>query len=325
MIKDQWYAIYPSKKLKKGQSVGLKRCAMEFVLFRTQEGKLGALRDRCSHRGAALSKGVVKGECMACPFHGIRFSVTGETQLIPALGKAHQTDLARFNLDHFIVREAHDIIYLWFGEGEPKKTLPFFKEDLSDFVFSEFEDHWNTHYSRAIENQLDVIHLPFVHHNTIGRGNKTLVSGPKVIYEGIELKTSANNEVDHGQKPKRPEDCIIEKTHLRFVFPNLWQNYINETMRVLIYFAPVDDENTVLYIRFYSRLAKNNTLNHLIAQAGKVGNFIVERQDKRVVVTQQPKASSLKSGENLLQGDGPVIAYRKLRQKLIDTVEKKAQ
>jgi hypothetical protein len=26
----------------------------------------------------------------------------------------------------------------------------------------------------VIENQLDVAHLPFVHHNTIGRGNRTL-------------------------------------------------------------------------------------------------------------------------------------------------------
>ena len=32
--------------------------------------------------------------------------------------------------------------------------------------------HGTTHYSRAIENQLDTVHVPFIHHNTIGRGGR---------------------------------------------------------------------------------------------------------------------------------------------------------
>ena len=47
------------------------------------------------------------------------------------------------------------------------------------------KDNRDTHYSRAIENQLDCAHIPFIHKNTIGRGNKTLVNGPL-----IERKTS---------------------------------------------------------------------------------------------------------------------------------------
>jgi hypothetical protein len=35
-----------------------------------------------------------------------------------------------------------------------------------------------------------------------------------------------------------------------------------------------------------------------------------------VVITQKPKASSYKSGEKLLAGDGPIIQYRKLRDEL---------
>ncbi len=44
----------------------------------------------------------------------------------------------------------------------------------SSYVYSHVEDIWSVHYSRVIENQLDVSHLALVHHNTIGRGNKTL-------------------------------------------------------------------------------------------------------------------------------------------------------
>ena len=45
-------------------------------------------------------------------------------------------------------------------------------------------------------------------------------------------------------------------------------------------------------------------------------NRVIERQDKRVVITQKPKASAYKSGEKLLVGDGPVIEYRRRRDAL---------
>ncbi len=65
------------------------------------------------------------------------------------------------------------------------------------------EDTWNVDYSRVIENQQDVSHLAFVHHNTIGRGNKTLCNGPKVVWlDNDTMQTSADNEVDYGQMPK---------------------------------------------------------------------------------------------------------------------------
>jgi len=161
-----------------------------------------------------------------------------------------------------------------------------------------------------------VVHVPIVHYNTIGRGNKTLINGPKVLYENGILQTSANNETDNGQKPKPPSECVIKDTNLNFIFPNIWLNHISSKIKVLIYFAPVDDENTILYIRFYCKLAKIKIINSLIAFAGKFANKIIERQDKRVVITQKPKASSFKSGEKLLMGDGPIIMYRKIRDEL---------
>lgn len=178
------------------------------------------------------------------------------------------------------------------------------------------EDQWHSHYSRCIENQLDVVHLPFIHHNTIGRGNTTLVNGPKVVFVTSGLITSANNAVDTGQAPIPAADCTINSTYLEFLFPNIWMNHISDKMIVMIFFAPVDDENTILYIRFYTKVSGFKPLDAAIAQLGKAGNRIIERQDKRVVITQQPKASSFVFQENLLAGDGPVIQYRRMREDL---------
>lgn len=317
MIQNQWYAILPSSKVKAGSILAVKRLNLELVLFRSQDGTLGCVVDQCTHRGAALSAGKVSGECIRCPFHGLEFDKTGKCTFIPANGKASTQDISRYNVRAYSVREEHGIIFLWYGEPDKQtEKLPFFYGELDGFIYSETEDLWNTHYSRAIENQLDVVHVPIVHYNTIGRGNKTLINGPKVIFEDDALITSANNEVDRGQLPKKPEDCVIKTTYLKFRYPNLWMNHISDKIRVVIYFAPVDDENTILYIRFYNKITGLAIVNRIIASLGTLANLVIERQDKRVVITQKPKWSALRSGEKLLMGDGPIIEYRRRREQL---------
>ena len=318
MIENQWYAILPSKAVKQNKIIGVKRFSLELVLFRNSKGEIGCVVDQCTHRGAALSKGKLKGDCISCPFHALEFDKTGKCVFIPANGKASVDDNSRYNIRHYPVKEANEIIYLWYGDpekatGEP----PFFYEHTDDsYCYSEIEDLWNSHYSRCIENQLDVVHVPIVHYNTIGRGNKTLINGPKVMFENGTLRTSANNDLDSGQKPKPPADCVIKGTYLEFKYPNIWMNHISDKIKVIIYFAPVDEENTILYIRFYCKTAKLRAINSLIAFFGKFANKVIERQDKRVVITQNPKASAYKSGEKLLLGDGPIVMYRKIREDL---------
>lgn len=318
MITNQWYAILPSKVIKENRIVAVKRLNLDLALFRNTKGEIACVEDQCTHRGAALSKGKMMGDFIQCPFHGLEFDKNGKCTFIPANGKSSTAGISRYNVRHYPVKESNGIVYVWFGDAEKAtEQVPFFYDYIDDsYSFSEIEDHWNSHYSRCIENQLDVVHVPIVHYNTIGRGNKTLINGPKVEFEKGILRTSANNEIDNGQKPKAPAECVIKDTNLNFIFPNIWMNHISSKIKVIIYFAPVDDENTILYIRFYCKITKLKAVNSLIAFFGKFANKIIERQDKRVVITQKPKASSLKSGEKLLSGDGPIIMYRRKRDEL---------
>lgn len=318
MIRNQWYAILTSKEIK-NKPVGIKRLNMDIVLFRDENGEVHGFYDQCSHRGAQLSAGKVVGNCIQCPFHGIRFNSQGKCELIPANGRSSTEDYERFNLKKLTLKEEYGIIFLWWGEEEPGE-ITFFKELLDkEYVTSELYDHWATHYSRVIENQLDVIHLPFVHHNTIGRGNRTLSNGPKVIWKDDRtLVFSPNQVVDKGQKPLKPSEVKIGNTYLKFIFPNMWINFIDNKVKILALFVPVDDENSILIIRFYNSLTGIKVIDGIIAWLGKWLNLIVERQDRRVVITQKPKITKLKMGENLVQGDLPVIEYRKRREELIE-------
>ena len=193
MIRNQWYAILPSKAVRAGKVTAVKRLGMELAMFRTDSGKIGCVADRCTHRGAALSIGEVKGDCLQCPFHGLQFDHSGKCVFIPANGKGSKADISRYNVQSYTVREKYGIIYLWYGEaGKETPELPFFTEDLDEtWIYSEMEDHWNSHYSRCIENQLDVVHLPFVHYNTIGRGNRLIERQDKRVVITRKPKASA--------------------------------------------------------------------------------------------------------------------------------------
>jgi len=59
-------------------------------------------------------------------------------------------------------------------------------------------------------------------------------------------------------------------------------------------------------------------LRDLVTWAAMPFNVLVAHQDRRVVVTHQPQPSGLRIGEKLIQGDRPIIEYRRRRQELIE-------
>jgi hypothetical protein len=62
-------------------------------------------------------------------------------------------------------------------------------------------------------------------------------------------------------------------------------------------------------------------LGKLVSRLAMPSNLYIAHEDRRVVTTQQPKASGLKTGEILIQGDLPVIEYRKKRATLQNMAE----
>jgi phenylpropionate dioxygenase-like ring-hydroxylating dioxygenase large terminal subunit len=323
MIPNQWYAILESKEVKKGKPIGFTRMGEKMVAWRDRGGQVTVMSDLCPHRGVALSAGKLVDDCIQCPFHGFEYDTSGDCRFIPANGKNSQPPKA-MQVKTYPTREAHDIIYLWWGEPQEEyPPLPWF-ENIDGMVYSTIRTHWKNHYARAIENQLDVVHLPFVHYNTIGSGGNTLVNGPvakeiEIAAGSYRLDLWVENEPDQGQKPIKPSD-MPEPTRrplIQFHFPNLWQNWLSDDFLVFLIFAPIDDENTLMYLRQYHRI-KIPILRQLVEFFGGLGNLYILNQDKRVVVTQRPPRPDLDIGEVLIPGDYPIALYRKRRRALID-------
>lgn len=325
MIRNQWYVVLESNEVGK-HPVGVTRLGEKLVFWRDSNGKVSAAVDRCPHRGVALSTGMIEHGHLQCPFHGFEYDPTGKCVLIPANGRKGVVPNA-MQLKIYPTYEAHGLIWLFWGHTIPAVLpAPAFFDNLDEtYFYSSARDPWNAHYSRVIENQLDVVHLPFIHRNTIGRGNRTVVDGPVIEWKGDRmLYTYVYNRVDDGKPPRKASELSARPAgsqHLEFIFPNLWQNYISEKVSILAAFVPVDEEHTLLYLRFYQRFMRLPLLGQLVARLAMPTNVYIAHEDRRVVITQQPKASDLKSGEILIQGDLPIIEYRRKRAALQNLAE----
>lgn len=324
MIRNQWYAVLESREVPRDRPVGVVRFGERLVFWRTVDGEPVCLRDVCPHRGAALSLGRLDPEGIACPFHGFIFDPSGRCVRIPANGRRAPVPKA-FQAPGYPARDAHGFVWVWWGEPERAlPEIPWFESMDDTFSYATLRDHWPVHYSRAIENQLDAVHLPFVHATTIGRGNRTLVHGPLVRWEDLpgqprgRMNIWVHNEVDEGQAARATESFPSPDgpPSLQFQFPNIWHNWISDDVRVMAAFVPVDEDNTQMYVRFCQRVVRLPGLRELFNLLSLPANRVILDQDKRVVVTQMPKRSDLRMGEKLIQGDGPIIAYRRRRSEL---------
>lgn len=321
MIPNQWYAVLDSKEVRRDKPIGVLRMGGRLVFWRTPDGEIVCMRDLCPHRGAALSIGKLVGDHLQCHFHGFQFDRGGACVLVPANGLGSPVPKA-MRVHTYPAREQDGFIWIWWGDWQEElPEIPTLDEIDDTFSSSTIRDHWKTHYSRAIENQLDVSHLPFVHPTTIGRGDRTVVEGPytECCVDGDSIYVWVDNRVDDGTPALSYKEIEKPKRHpnLQFVFPNLWQNWISDNLRVVAAFSPIDEENTMLYLRFCQNFMTLPGLRWLVNKFGALGNLYIERQDRRVVESQIPKRSGLRIGEKPIPADRPIILYRKRRENLL--------
>ncbi len=132
------------------------------VLYRTADGKVHGLEDRCPHRFAPLSMGCVVEDQIQCPYHGLRFGTDGACSFNP-----HYKALpSAAKVKAYPLLERYGMIWIWMGdEPADESQLP------EDFAFLDDEKikvvsgylHVNGNYQLVIDNLLDLTHAPYLH------------------------------------------------------------------------------------------------------------------------------------------------------------------
>ncbi len=140
-VRDAWYVGALSQEL--AVPVGRRLLGERVALFRTGSGRAAALADRCAHRAAPLSAGVVVDETLRCPYHGYRFGADGGCVAIP--GQEHVPAAA----DEALIPDfSSNCKPGWAGVSMHMRAA--------------------AGYELLVENLLDLSHVAFVHGGTIG-------------------------------------------------------------------------------------------------------------------------------------------------------------
>lgn len=143
------------------------------VLFRTPDGAVAALEDRCCHKELPLSCGNVEERGLRCGYHGLLFEQGGQCIEIP--GQERIPPKARVRA--YPLRERDQVLWIWIGstpDAQPADEPPAYPVHSDPrYKFGGDSFHYDAPYQLIHDNLLDLSHLGYVHLKTIG-GNPGL-------------------------------------------------------------------------------------------------------------------------------------------------------
>lgn len=222
-IQNAWYGGAWDYELNAENMLARKILGKRLLFMRTSDGKVTALRDRCSHRFAPLSKGRREGDSVRCMYHGLMFDADGKCIWEPSRkGVSPNTDVQSFP-----VEERHRLIWVWMGD--PEKADPDLIPDCHHHTSPDWASipkyaHFKANYMLVLDNLLDFSHLSFVHENTLGGSTAIADTRPKVeqTETGVKLTRWYLNE---------PEFAPYLRGHERFTGPvDRWNIYNLSTL-----------------------------------------------------------------------------------------------
>ena len=318
MLKNFWYAVEFSHAITSTPK-RIKVLNQDLAIYRTKTQQIVAMQNLCTHRGAALSGGQIKGECIVCPYHGWEYQADGTCINIPA--NSPDTPIPhRAKVKVYEAQEKYGWVWLFMGEAPESERIPI--PELPNFDDAKLKSlHgdflWHTHYSRVMENALDVAHAPFVHAGSFGDKDRpqiaefTVENYPTGAGATVMVNASPPKGIWGFLASKQPS---VIKTRTAFFLPNITVLEVNLVFgRLLIYSAhvPIDDQTTVSkWINLRSFFTGNWADADSRKRVLKVFN-----QDKPIVESQHPQIVPYDLNTELhVQSDALQIEYRKMRR-----------
>ncbi|MBF2073991.1 MAG: aromatic ring-hydroxylating dioxygenase subunit alpha [Synechococcales cyanobacterium C42_A2020_086] len=162
-----WYPVIPIEHLLNGpQSFTL--LGQPLVLWLNADGEPVALADRCCHRSAKLSLGIVQNGCVRCPYHGWEFDGAGTCTRVPQLDPGTAIPKT-YRVPAFLCTQRYGYVWVCLDENplQPIPEIPQFADPRFRFI-PEFYEPWQVGGLRAIENSFDSAHGHFVHASSWG-------------------------------------------------------------------------------------------------------------------------------------------------------------
>jgi vanillate O-demethylase monooxygenase subunit len=166
-IRNAWYVAAWTHEIAPGRIQARTIIDQPLVLFRTTDGGIVALEDRCPHRFAPLSMGRLEGDALRCMYHGLKFAPDGRCIEIPGQERIpHSACVRRFPLE-----VVGSWVWVWMGDpaqADRATIPPTIALDDPAWRLQAGQLDYDAHYLLIDDNLLDLSHLSFTHEKTLG-------------------------------------------------------------------------------------------------------------------------------------------------------------
>ncbi len=322
ILRKFWHAIMPLSHLAEGPKP-FTLLGEDIVLFLDEAGQPAALKDRCCHRTAKLSKGWCNSGKLQCGYHGWTYDRNGRVVSIPQMEEGQPIPVEYCTpAYHCAARYG----YAWVSLEEPMLDIPHVPEfdDPGFRTIFQFYERWATSPMRALENSFDNSHFSFVHRATFG-----VASSPKPSkYELVESENGFYAEtVIPATNPAKfhrisgVSDPVTTR-HMRnaYFLPfsrRLDIEYPSGIRHIIINcFTPIDDG----HIQLCQWLFRNDTEADCPAQLLIDFDEEITREDKDILESTDPDAvvdTRRRGIEYSMASDRPGMLIRKKLMELL--------
>jgi 5,5'-dehydrodivanillate O-demethylase len=301
----------------------------DLALFRTDDGTIGLVADRCPHRGASLACGMTDGQGLRCAYHGWKFEVDGRCAETPA-EPAGSPLKDRIAIAGYPVEIMGGLVWAYLGP-QPAPQLPRYEHLVAD--------GWNRstgvtvlpcNWLQVAENSLDPIHVEYLHMTFLNWARKQLGQPPIPVRKHAKV---AYDLFEHGIVKRRlwvgdTEDSQEWTVGHPLLFPGTLLVPYHAGWMQFQFRVPVDDTTTLVYWYDAKRVGDGERPdpnvpiwnNPLLSKSGKFMPEQINAQDMMAWVSQGPITDH--TLENLGESDRGVALYRRTLLEQVERVER---
>jgi phenylpropionate dioxygenase-like ring-hydroxylating dioxygenase large terminal subunit len=318
-LRNRWWPVFESRDLPAGRPVGIRRLGEDLALWRDAEGAAHLFVDRCPHRGAALSKGFVRGSELQCWYHGFRFDGTGQCAAVPAEGPDSPLP-ARVSITSYPVREEVGLIWAYIGETDlfpaPPLRLPDELSQPDEWSFFIARATWQANWLLVFDNLLDPMHGSYLHASsyTLRYGSKEDRMRVRDLSDGFVVEREQQRGVNFDWTELHDNGSLW----VRLDIPYPKTAGPGGPFRILGWATPIDAERTrVYFLRLRHVAGWQRALWRFLYKARLEANhWRVLEQDRAILESQRGVSSRL--WEHMSQTDVGVIRLRRMLHQLYE-------
>ena len=250
--RDFWYVLADSREFTQKRIIKRTILGEWLVGFRTNDGEVVVLQDRCLHRQARLSAGRLEHGGLRCPYHGWRYDRTGAVVHIPSEGPGKPKGPCR-QAKKYRTLEQDDLVFVCLAD-EPALAGPYRSPCYQEpgWATRRLINRIANDVTSCVENFVDVPHTAYVHPRIFRSPKGEAVQATVSRQNGAVKVTYRNEQKNFGwfRRFLNPSGAPIQHTDA-FHMPNFttvsYEFGSDRFLHITSQSVPVGERETLVY------------------------------------------------------------------------------